>query len=110
VSQKKGSVQLEKQYTLRQRAEVCAILAGHPYVVELLLEAAPVLEAHFPAAPLFLELVTDPETAGQRILVLAAIALPIEQSLAKLEEFDDAWWLANVARAQGKVCIDTESR
>ncbi len=101
---------IEGRYRLRQRVEVTAFMRSHPHLIDLLLEAAPILEAHFPDAQLFLELVSNPESAEQRLLVSAATAKPVEQALTTLHQFDTDWWLDNMDRGQGLVCIDTESR
>jgi hypothetical protein len=68
---------------------------------------APILQARFADAQLFLEVVLDPESDEQRLLVSVATAMPIEHALTTLHQFDSDWWLDNMDRSQGLVCIDT---
>ena len=99
---------LEDLYSFRGREEVTEFLESHSFLVLLLLEAYPHVKRHFGSdAPVFLEVVTDPEATNDRELyALIGTRLPPEAALEKLERFDKEWWSAAMDRAQCKLCID----
>lgn len=101
---------LENFYVFRERARVAAFLEEHPFLIALLFEAYGQVKQHFGSQPfIFLEVVTDTEAADDRELyAFIPTHLPPEEALKKLEQFDNAWWLGAMGRAEGALCIDVE--
>jgi hypothetical protein len=99
---------LQEIYSFLRKEEVAGFLESYPYLVPLLFEACPQVRKHFGCdAPVFLEVVTDPEATDDRELyALIGTRLPPEAALEKLERFDNEWWSAVLDRAQCKLCID----
>ena len=66
------------------------------------------IRRYFPLASLLLEVLADPEVPEDYQLVLSIAAdLPLEDASAKLQGFDEAWWLSVVDQTEGRLCIDT---
>lgn len=100
---------LELLYMFRGRADVLRFLGRCPFLVPLLLEAYIQIGGYFPLSPVFLEVVTDPEGAGENQLVMSIAGdFSSDEALAQLDEFDEDWWLDALGRTQGKLCIDVE--
>jgi hypothetical protein len=94
-------------YVFRDPVNVHAFLDCYPFLVPLLLEAAPHLEHYFPGQNIFLEVVNDPESTdtSQLVAIVVETTSP-EEAFDRLEQFDQAWWVGAVRRAKGKLCID----
>ena len=101
---------LEEIYTFRRPPEVAEFLGENPFLVPVLFEAYPEIEKYFGrTAPVFLEVVTDPEAADDRELyALIGTRLSPEEALERLGQFDKDWWLRTLDRAQCKLCIHIE--
>lgn len=101
---------LQGLYSFRQKEDVAEFLESHPYLVPLLFEAYPQMEKHFGGnAPVFLEVITDPEATDDRELyALIGTRLSPEEALERLDQFDKDWWLRTLDRAQCKLCIHIE--
>jgi len=56
---------------------------------------------------MILEVVDDPE-APQQLMAYIPTKLAPEQAVAKINEFDSAWWLSQLGDAQGKLMFDVE--
>jgi len=103
--------QLAHWYTLDAAGAAAAFLDAHPFLTPLLLEAYPVLVQHFPQAELSLEVECDPE--GWNWCDLAATINPgcePTEAVTRLEQFDQAWWLGQLDRAQGLLVITVDYR
>ena len=102
---------LERLYTFRERGEVLGFLEKYPFLVSLLLEAYNEIGNYFPYSQVFLEVVTDPEvTDDSQLVIFIATDLDPFETDARLERFDEAWWLDALDQAQGKLYINVEFR
>jgi hypothetical protein len=91
--------------------QVHAFLAEHPFLIPLLPEIRGKLRDYFPGSPVSLTIVRDPdETDRLQLVVAVATDLPPADAINRLGEFDRDWWLGNLDRSQGKVCVDFEYR
>jgi hypothetical protein len=90
-------------------AQVQAFLDENPFLMPLLPEIRRKLRDYFPDSPVSLMVASDPDEAGRLQLIVAVIIdlLP-GAAIDRLGEFDRDWWLENLDRARGKVCIDFE--
>ena len=96
-------------YTFGERAEVLWFLDKYPVLVPLLLEACGKIGNYFSYPQLSLEVLTDPETDGDRQLVMfIGTNLAPDEALPMLEQFDENWWLDASREAQGNLCIHVE--
>jgi hypothetical protein len=96
---------------VRRPAELRRYLKKHPFLVPLLQEIRGKLHEYFPDCPASLAVVTDPEEAGsEQMVVSVATSLAPHDAVGRLGQFDRDWWLDNVRRAQGKICVDVEFR
>jgi hypothetical protein len=102
---------LERLYTFGERAEVLWFLEEYPVLVPLLLEAYDKIGNYFSYPQLSLEVLTDPETNGDRqLVVFIGTNLAPDEALPMLEQFDENWWLDASHKAQGNLCIHVEFR
>ena len=103
--------QLTHWYTLDTAGEAATFLDAHPGLTPLLLEAYPVLVQHFPQGELSLRVTHDPEGWDWSELV-ASINPGCEptEAVTRLEQFDQAWWLGQLDRAQGLLVITVDYR
>ena len=62
------------------------------------------IKDYFGITPLYLETVGD-----DKLLMSIATDLPPEESLNKLHQFDNEWWIDNEPLSKGKLCIDVVS-
>jgi hypothetical protein len=102
---------LEQLYGLRKAAEVRHFLEVHPFLVPLLKEAATIVREYFPTSEPFLEVVADPEVAGEEQLVMH---IPVDQDQDKaskaLDQLDEKWGFDAIEKSQDKLCITLEFR
>ena len=98
-------------YALRRPEEVLCYLRVNPFLLPLLVEAQDPIHKHFPQVTPFLDVVTDPEaTEDSELVVSVPTALPPEEAMDRLAEFDRDWWLSALPRARAKLCITLEFR
>ncbi len=92
-------------YELPDLSGVAAFLSIHPFVKDLLLEAQPVIRRIWgSASKATLEIVDEPEVGGQEeLFCFVQTDLAPEIALQRLDEFDRAWWVDSVQRAEGKL-------
>jgi len=97
-------------YTFRRAAEVEQFLREHPSLIDMLVEARAVIQRVFlEATTLTLEVVSDPEIAGERTLFAYISSGPDAlESAHRLRAFDQEWFLRNVARAGRLLHFDVE--
>jgi transcriptional regulator with XRE-family HTH domain len=91
------------------KAAVHALLRREPGLAALVEQAQVEVVKAIPDARFTLELLVDPDDAeddGGQLMLGILTDLPYEEGLAALARFDAAWWLDNVARAIGRLCID----
>lgn len=96
-------------YTFRRASEVSEFLETEPALIPLLAEARKQIENYFGDVELVIEVITEPEAAGDRELVIfIRTDLPPDEALHRLEQLDDDWWLDASTEAKGKLCIHIE--
>jgi hypothetical protein len=89
-------------YMLPKSSAVGNFLQAHQELTSLLNEAYQELRKYFSSEDLKLELVTDPEIAGeQQLFVYIFTSLSVTDALQKFDEFDEQWWLDRIDRANG---------
>jgi len=105
-----GLEALEQLYILRRRSEVIKFLEDNSFLFPTLKEAYRQIRNYFgKSVQLILEVITDPEVAGeQELVIFVHINIPPDEVFKKLEQLDEEWWLDAPANARGKVCIDVE--
>ena len=103
--------ELERLYVIRSKALVFDFLYEHPVLVDLLKEAHPWIQKHFPrnGSPACLELGSGPPGTGDEglVVVVATNLDPIE-AFKRRQQFDTDWWRASMGRAEGKLRIRME--
>lgn len=100
---------LETLYLFREREDILGFLEQNPFLVPLLIEGNEVVQRYFPDAKSALEIIHDPDSPDHaQLLLTIGTPAPVEEALARLDEFDAAWWHANRHRTQRKLVIDTE--
>ena len=89
-------------YILSKPSSVSNFLQAHAEIVLLLSEAYRELRKYFSSENLKLELVSDPEIAGeQQLFVYIFTSLSVTDALNKFDDFDNRWWLDRIERANG---------
>ncbi len=89
-------------YILSKPSVVGNFLQAHQELTSLLPEAYQELRKYFSSEDLKLELVADPELAGeQQLFVYIFTALSVTDALKQFDEFDERWWLERIDRANG---------
>ena len=75
-------------------------------MIPLLLEAREKIDVYFPNPEVLLEVIADPEAEGDyQVLASVSTGLGAEDAYRRLKEFDRAWWLDELGRSQGLLCI-----
>jgi hypothetical protein len=93
---------LQPGYILQQPSSVGSFLQEHKELVSLLTEASKELRKYFSTEDFKLQLVSDPEIAGdQQLFVYISTSLSVTDALKKLDEFDEKWWLDRIDHANG---------
>ncbi|MDB9513808.1 hypothetical protein PN499_21660 [Kamptonema animale CS-326] len=103
--------QIEKLYTLRERSEGLKFLDNHPFLVPVLLQAPDKIRDYFPDNLLILDMAIDPESSSpddDKLVLLIATDIDADDSVDRLWELDNAWWLNAGRRSQHKMFIDLE--
>jgi hypothetical protein len=89
-------------YILSKPSSVSNFLQTHQELASLLDDAYQELRKYFSSEDLKLELVADPEIAGDRqLFVYIFTSLSVPDALEKFDEFDEQWWLERIDRANG---------
>ncbi len=103
--------EVERLYALRQPLQVRRFLGEHDFLVPLLVAAYDVTTRYFAPLSLALEVIADPDSMDDRQLVLfVVLQLTPAEAFAKLQRFDNEWWLDAMDEAQGHLCISLEFR
>ena len=93
-------------YEIDNDAPVAAYLRRFPFVLPLLEEARPALDAIFAAGtPARLEVFTDPEATApgsEQLFVVVMPDLPPDDAYARLERFVETWFLDAAPRIQDR--------
>ncbi len=101
---------LEQLYIFRNRSEVIEFAVDNSFLLQPLHEACEQIRNYFGnSAQVVLEVITDPEFAEDRELVISIRTnIPPDEAFEKLEQIDDEWWLDIPANVRKKLCIDVE--
>lgn len=84
-------------YEYRGKAQVSAYLLTHPDLIDFLKDSYFQLRKCFGLdASYVLEVVTDPESNHPTLFGYIRTGLPIDEAQAKLDEFDDEWFLDRI--------------
>lgn len=103
--------QIEKLYILRERSDVLKFLDNHPFLVPVLLQAPEKISDYFPGDPIFLEVVIDPELISpddDTMFIIIASNIDPDESLDRLWQLDENWWLKASRLSQNKLEINVE--
>ncbi|MEK6284671.1 MAG: hypothetical protein AABO57_02915 [Acidobacteriota bacterium] len=101
--------ELERLYSLRQPIQVRRFLGEHAFLVPLLVEAYDTATRYFAPLSYALEVIADPDSMDDQQLVLfLVLQLTPAEAFAKLQRFDNEWWLDAMDAAQGPLCISLE--
>lgn len=99
---------LEQLFVTRDTAELRIFLSSRPELVSLIVEAFVSGSQFFPKSPAILELVKEHESDRVGVAMFFTTSTTSDAAMQRLEEFDAAWWLANMTRAQGLLSIAVE--
>lgn len=100
---------LDQAYTFRNREKVLELIDGNAFLVPLLAEAYSAITKCFPHVQLFLSTFSDPEGLDEeRLVIFIASNFTPEETLKKLDQLDDDWWLEALDRTYGKLSINVE--
>lgn len=93
--------------TIADGAHVTDLLQERPELQALVVEAAEQLRRLIPGARLELSLLADPDYGEEQQLFLGiSTQLTEADALSALLRFDEDWWVRQVCRANGLLCID----
>lgn len=100
-----------QRYRVRDE-DVGRFLRQNLHLVPVLLEIADVLPAYFgPEAPMFLEMVVDPENDEDEdgeLVAFVGVSPSAGSALERLWAFDEGWWLRQVPRVGGRLSVTFE--
>lgn len=99
---------LLRRFSVRDQAAVQRFLVEHAFLAPLLTAAPDRISEHFSLPSLALEVLADPEGAGEELVLSILTDLEPEAALQRLDALDEAWWLDALAQAQGKLNIGLE--
>jgi hypothetical protein len=103
---------LEVQFEFTHEAE--RFLLKHDYLAAILSEAYKRIRPYFLTASLFLDVVIDPEVAGdndtEQLVLTILTDLDVAEAMARLDRVDEEWWLGALPAARGKIAITLEFR
>ena len=101
--------EIERLYSLRKPLQVRRFLGEHAFLVPLLVAAYDVATRYFAPVSLALEVIADPDSMDDQQLVLfVVLQFTPAEAFAKLQRFDNEWWLDAMDAAQGHLCISLE--
>ncbi|MCX7707648.1 MAG: hypothetical protein N2204_06550 [Anaerolineae bacterium] len=110
IEQEEKLSQIRRIYGFRGEAEAVRFLRMHPALIDLLLEALPHVERYFgPHPEVVLEVVVDPEASdSEELFANIRTSLPVEEALECLNQFDEEWFLDQLARTEGRFNFNLE--
>ncbi|HLG12916.1 MAG TPA: hypothetical protein VJH03_00110 [Blastocatellia bacterium] len=102
---------VERLYCLREPPEVRRFLSSHSFLIPLVFQAHDRIGSYFAPLQFTLQVIAEPESVNDQQLVLfMAVDLSPAEALARLQQFDNDWWLDAMDEAKGKLCISLEFR
>jgi hypothetical protein len=69
---------------------------------------ARVAAAFGPDTPIWLEIYVDPDEGGRQLVASIHTQLDPPQALARLQRFDESWWLALMPTTGGALCVTVD--
>ncbi|MDP3047381.1 MAG: hypothetical protein Q8O07_07890 [Chloroflexota bacterium] len=111
VADASGSVRwLERIFTFVRPQEVQAFLSANSHLIQLLFEARRQVSRYFGQdAPVFLEVVSDPESANDKqLFALVGTSLSPQEALGTLDRLDQDWWLDVSDQSHGNLVVDVK--
>jgi hypothetical protein len=99
---------LEQLFSIRNPGEVRQFLVGNPELLSLVIEASIVGRRFFGERPPVLDIAVDPESDRVGVTIFFGVSEEPDQALARLEQFDEAWWLDNMNRAAHLLSVSIE--
>lgn len=102
--------ELDEIFVFRDAPAVRSFLRAHPELGSVLLGARPLVEKHFGSErPVCLEVVVDPENAGgDQLFAHIHTSLSVKEALARLDEFDEEWFLHQLPQVRDQLSFDLE--
>jgi hypothetical protein len=94
--------ELRKHYILESGPSVEEFFRNHRTLPQLLNQAVPILRLRF-GDTVFILRVTADEYGWQTLYVVAIWPGKAHDALAAIDEFEDAWWIANSHSASGSL-------
>ena len=88
------------------RSDAAQLLREEPELASLVEEAVEHLRERVPAARVSLRIESDPEYGDEQVVLGVSTELPEDEAAEALRRFDREWWVKNVHRARGRLCID----
>ena len=94
-----GAARSADSYELRNAADFAEYIASHPQLTGFLQASHRELRQLFgPESRFVLEVVRDPETSAPNAYLFVNIrtAMPMDEAMARLDQFDENWYLDQV--------------
>lgn len=101
---------LAREYEIRNPSEVAKFLSGNLFLLDLLKIIPGKLRKFFGKnVKLAVELFAEPEMPSlKEIFVLVLTKKDAKEARAKMDEFDQIWWLENLDKANFKLNVSLE--
>lgn len=100
---------LEGLYSLNGKAAVIQFIDEHSFLIPLLMEAREKIAVYFQNSEVSLEVTSDPEAESDyQLLASVSTSLTAEDAYRRLKEFDRGWWLDELGRSQGLLCVSID--
>lgn len=102
--------QIEATYALPDHDPVVRYLERYAFLIPILVEASEIIPRFFPkGTKVALRLIPDREAmAHEDLFGIIHTSLPPDEALDRLDQLDEAWWLATAVSARGKLTLDVE--
>lgn len=104
--------QVGELYSFCNAVDIQRFLYTHSQLTEILVKAHTYLQKHFgPSPQVTLELVSDPETIGwEQLYAYILTSPPVDKALARLDRFDEEWFIGQLDRVDGLLNFNLEFR
>lgn len=110
---------LEMHYRFEEKEKVAieGFLRRHPFLVQILLDAANKIDSYFHEAQVFLNIAIDYETTDnnakevgndEELAVSIATSMSPQEAIEQLKLFYSNWWSSASKEAKGKISIGLE--
>jgi hypothetical protein len=99
---------IDQLFVVSNGRDVREFLASRPKLLALILEALMEGKSYFPDTQPLLDIAMDSESDRVGMAMLFPTSESPDAALKRLSEFDEAWWLANMNRADGLLTVAVE--